>query len=153
MTIVKLVALGVDPVIGKTTLLAWRQGTAEGVDDWTALLTMLYERGIDADSGLRLFIHDGCAGLESALGEVDFGAVRRQRCIFHKLRNVARDVVGHDGMTREEKRARVLAALEEASAIYDAPSAAAARAAAFRAHWQEQEPKAVATWSPDMSGR
>jgi transposase-like protein len=147
-----LVALGVDPVTGETTVLAWRQGTAEGVDDWTALLTMLYERGIDADSGLRLFIHDGCAGLESALGEVDFGAVRRQRCIFHKLRNVVRDVVGHEGITREEKRARVLAVLEEASAIYDVPSAAAARerAAMFRAHWQAQEPKVVATLERDF---
>ena len=147
-----LVALGVDPVMGKTTLLAWRQGTAEGVEDWTALLTALYERGIHADSGLRLFIHDGCAGLESALGEVDFGAVRRQRCIFHKLRNVARDVLGQDGMTREEKRGRLLAVLEEASAIYDAPSAAEARerATAFRAHWQEQEPKAVATLERDF---
>jgi len=147
-----LVALGVDPVTAETTLLAWRQGTAEGVEDWTALLTALYERGIHADSGLRLFIHDGCAALESALEVVHFGAVRRQRCIFHKLRNVARDVVAHDGMTREEKRARLLAVLEEASAIYDAPSAAEARAraAAFRLHWQEQEPKAVATLERDF---
>jgi Transposase, Mutator family len=147
-----LVALGVDPVTGETTLLAWRQGTAEGVDDWTALLTTLYERGIHADSGLRLFIHDGCAGLESALEMVDFGAVRRQRCVFHKLRNVARDVLGHEGMTRAEKRARLLAVLEEATAIYDAPSAAEARerAAAFRLHWHEQEPKAVATLERDF---
>jgi transposase-like protein len=147
-----LVALGVDPVIGKTTLLAWRQGTAEGLEDWTALLTVLYNRGIHADRGLRLFIHDGCAALESALGEVDFGAVRRQRCIFHKLRNVARDVLGNDEMTREEKRARLVAVLEEASAIYDAPSAAEARerAAAFRLHWQEREPKAVATLERDF---
>jgi len=147
-----LVALGVDPVTGETTLLAWREGTAEGVDDWTSLLTVLYERGIDADSGLRLFIHDGCAGLESALAMVDFGAVRRQRCIFHKLRNVTRDVLGHEGMTREQKRLRVLAVLTEASAIYDAPDAAAARerAAAFHLHWQEQEPKAVATLERDF---
>ena len=147
-----LVALGVDPVTGKTTLLAWRQGTAEGIEDWTALLTILYERGIHADRGLRLFIHDGCAALESALEVVDFGAVRRQRCIFHKLRNVARDVLGREGMTREEKRARLLAVLEEASAIYDAPSATEARerAAAFRLHWQEQEPKAVATLERDF---
>jgi transposase-like protein len=147
-----LVALGVDPVMGTTTLLAWRQGKAEGVDDWTALLTTLYERGITADSGLRLFVHDGCAALESALEEVDFGAVRRQRCIFHKLRNVVRDVAGHEGMTRDEKRARVLAVLEEASAIYDAPSATEARerAAAFRLHWGEQEPKAVATLERDF---
>jgi len=147
-----LVALGVDPVTGETALLAWRQGKAEGMEEWTALLTVLYERGIHADNGLRLFIHDGCAALESALEVVDFGAVRRQRCIFHKLRNVARDVLGHDEMTREEKRARLLAVLEEASAIYDAPSAAGARerAAAFRVHWQEQEPKAVATLERDF---
>jgi hypothetical protein len=147
-----LVALGVDPMTGETTLLAWRQGTAEGVEDWTALLTVLYERGIHADSGLCLFIHDGCAGLESALEVVHFGEVRRQRCIFHKLRNVARDVLGHDSMTREEKRARLLAVLEEASAIYDTDSAAEARAraTAFRMHWQEQEPKAVATLERDF---
>lgn len=147
-----LIALGVDPVTGQTTLLAWRQGTAESVEDWTALLTMVHERGIHAASGLRLFIHDGCPGLVSALEMVDFGVVAGQRCIFHKLRNVARDVLGNEAMTREEKRARLLAVLEEASAIYDASSAAEARerAAAFRAHWQEQEPKAVATLERDF---
>jgi transposase-like protein len=147
-----LIALGVDPVTGTTTLLAWRQGTAESEEDWTALLTMVHDRGIHVASGLRLFIHDGCPGLASALGVVDFGSVAAQRCIFHKLRNVARDVMGNEAMTREEKRARLLAVLEEASAIYDAPSAAEARAraAAFRAHWQEQEPKAVATLERDF---
>ena len=152
-TVPVLVAYGVDPQTGEKRLLAWVQGKAEDAAAWERLLTKLHERGVHYDRGLRLFIHDGSSGLEAALEVVDFGPVRRQRCIFHKLRNVLRDVVGQAEMTRDEKRERVTAVLHDACAIYEAPTAEEARqrAAAFRATWAAAEPKAVATLERDFA--
>ena len=147
-----LVALGMDPQTGETSVLAWVRGVAEGIEDWTRLLTALHERGVHWQSGLRVFVHDGSAALETAVEMVDFGAVRRQRCVFHKLRNVGRDVMGSEGMSRPERRERIKAVLADASAVYKAASAREARerAAAFRATWGEREPKAVATLERDF---
>jgi transposase-like protein len=147
-----LVALGMDPQTGETSVLAWVRGVAEGVEDWTRLLTALHERGVHWQSGLRVFVHDGCVALETAVAMVDFGPIRRQRCIFHKLRNVGRDVMGSEGMSRPEKRERIKSVLGDASAVYKAASATEARerAAAFRATWGEREPKAVATLERDF---
>jgi len=147
-----LVAYGVDPETGEKRLLAWVRGTTESADDWERLLSKLHGRGVHYEVGLRLFVHDGSSGLEAALEMVDFGPVRRQRCVFHKLRNVARDVVGHEGMSRAEKQERVTAVLKDACAVYEAPTAAQARqrAAAFRVRWAEQEAKAVATLERDF---
>lgn len=147
-----LVALGMDPHTGETNVLAWVRGDAEGIADWTRLLTALYERGVHWQSGLRLFIHDGSAALETALGIVDVGPVRHQRCVFHKLRNVGRDIVGSEGMTCPERKERIKAVLADASAVYKAASVTEARqrAAAFRTTWGEREPKAVATLERDF---
>jgi transposase-like protein len=152
VTVPLLIAQSIDPESGETSLLAWVEGKAENVEDWTRLLTVLYERGVHAAAGLRLLIHDGSGGLEAGLDSVDFGPVRRQRCVFHKLENVLRAISGDQGMTREQKRERVRAVLDEASAIYAAPTEAEARrrAAAFTAHWSVSEPKAVATLERDF---
>lgn len=147
-----LVALGMDPHTGATTVLAWVQGTAEGIEDWTQLLTALYARGVHWQHGLRLFVHDGSAALETALGIVEFGPVRRQRCVFHKLRNVGRAVIGSESMSRTERKERITAVLADACAVYQSPNAAEARvrAATFRTTWGEREPKAVATLERDF---
>ena len=147
-----LVAYGVDPITGEKQVLAWVQGTSEDAGAWERLFTMLHERGVHYDSGLRLFVHDGSSGLEAALDLVDFGAVRRQRCIFHKLRNLIRDVLGTEEMTRAQKRERVQVVLEDACAVYEAPSAEQARrrATEFRLKWSALEPKAVATLERDF---
>jgi transposase-like protein len=147
-----LVALGMDPQTGETRVLAWVRGVAESIEDWTRLLTALYERGVHWQSGLRVFVHDGSAALETAVQIVDFGPVRRQRCVFHKLRNVGRAVMGSEGMSRPEKRERINAVLADASAVYKAASAREARerAAAFRVTWGEREPQAVATLERDF---
>jgi transposase-like protein len=151
-TVPLLVAYGVDPQTGEKRLVAWVQGKAESTDDWERLLSKLHGRGVHYEAGLRLFVHDGSSGLEAALEMVDSGPVRHQRCIFHKLRNVIRDVLGNEGMSRAEKQERVTAVLKDACAVYEAPTAAQAeeRAAAFRVTWGEQEAKAVATLERDF---
>jgi len=152
MTVPLLIAQSIEPESGETSLLAWVEGKAENLEDWTHLLTVLHERGVHAAAGLRLLVFDGCGALEAGLGVVDLGPVHRQRCIFHKLKNVLRDVSGDHGMTREQKKLRVRAVLDEASAIYAAATEAEARsrAAAFRTRWSVTEPKAVATLERDV---
>ena len=152
VTVPLLIAQSIDPVSGETSLLAWVEGKAENAEDWTHLLTVLHERGVHAATGLRLLIFDGCGALEAGLEMVDFGPVRRQRCIFHKLQNVLRAVSGDQGMTREQKKQRVRAVLDEASAIYAAATEAEARsrATAFHTRWSATEAKAVATLQRDF---
>jgi hypothetical protein len=48
----------------------------------------LYERGLTGERGLRLIVHDGNGGVTSALSYGYFD-VLEQRCIFHKIQNVA----------------------------------------------------------------
>jgi transposase-like protein len=148
-----LVAYGIDPVSGERWILDWERGESEDQASWQRLLERLLERGLHAEKGLRLFVHDGSAGLEKAFEFVWFGkGVERQRCIFHKLRNVHRDVVGSPDMTRIEHQARRTAVLKEASAVYRGKDESEIRQSfeAFRVKWEASEPKAVATLARDF---
>jgi transposase-like protein len=149
-----LVAYGVDPVSGERWILDWERGEAEDQASWQRLLERLWGRGLNAERGLRLVVHDGGAGLATALEMVDFGPeVADQRCIFHKLQNVRRDVQGAPEMTREERRERRQAVLRDATDVYRGKDEAEIRGrlAAFRATWAEREPKAVATLERDFA--
>jgi len=148
-----LVAYGVDPATGERWLLDWEKGRAEDEASWRALLERLCSRGVCAAAGLALFIHDGSAGLEAAFEMVFFGlGVERQRCIFHKLRNVSRAVRGDDGMSRAQRRQHRATVLAEATAVYAGHDEAEIRRrlAAFGATWGATEPTAVATLERDF---
>ncbi len=143
-----LVAYGIDPVTGERWLLDWERGKEEDEASWRRLLERLLERGLEVGRGLRLFVHDGSAGLEKAFEWVHFGeGVERQRCIFHKLRNVRRDVVGEEGKSRQERQERRAAVLKDAAAVYGGQDEETIRKAleGFRLEWGQKEPKAVAT--------
>lgn len=149
-----LVAYGIDPVSGERWILDWERGEAEDQASWQRLLERLWERGVHAERGLRLFVHDGGAGLAQALPMVDFGPdVADQRCIFHKLQNVRRAVQGAPEMTRDERQERRRTVLRDASAVYQGKDEAEIRSglAAFRAKWAAAEPKAVATLERDFA--
>jgi len=47
-----------------------------------------------AERGLQEVITDGGKGFQAALEMVDLGAVEKQRCIFHKIRNLAENLEG-----------------------------------------------------------
>jgi cytochrome c556 len=147
-----LFASGIDPVTGEKQVLAWVQGSQEDAGSWQKLLDILQKRGVSYEHGLRLFIHDGSAGLELAFEIVDFPSVKRQRCVFHKLRNVLRAIVGRPKMSREEKKGLVKTILQEAAAIYQAADAPEARQrlAAFAEKWRQAEADAVATLERDF---
>jgi transposase-like protein len=148
-----LVAFGLDPLSGERWLLDWERGRDEDEESWRVLLERLLARGLCAERGLELFVHDGSAGLEKAFAWVHFGkGVERQRCIFHKLANVGRDVVGEEGMSRLARRERRAQVLADAAVVYRGEDEAAViqRLGAFRAKWVEQEPRAVATLERDF---
>lgn len=142
-----LVAYGMDPATGERWLLDWEPAPAEDEASWRALLERLQARGVSAAAGLTLFVHDGSSGLEAAFGLVDFGpGVLRQRCIFHVLRTVRKEVHGERGMSREQRQARRQEVLRAAAAIWEPTDRAAVRQRyqAFCAAWRAPEPDAVA---------
>ena len=53
------------------------------------MLNQLWERGLRTEAGLQAVIRDGCGELGEAIARVYESTVLEQRCIFHKLRNVA----------------------------------------------------------------
>lgn len=141
-------AYGIDPQTGEKRLLDWEQGSGEDQASWQRLLERLERRGLRAEKGLKLFIHDGSLGLEAAFAMVDFGpGVRRQRCVFHKLRNVVDAVKGEEGMSRKERRERRKEVLKAAANVYAGTDRAEieARLASFDSVWGEREPEAVLT--------
>jgi putative transposase len=81
-----LVAYGIRPT-GQRELLDYRVVRAESQDTWEAFLTTLACRGLTGDA-LRLITTDGHRGLHAALDLV-YGAIPRQACWVHVLRNVA----------------------------------------------------------------
>jgi hypothetical protein len=148
-----LVAYGVDPVSGERWVLDWQKGKEEDLESWRALLMRLRDRGLSERRGLKLFVHDGGAGLGKALELVAFGdGVQHQRCIFHKLQNVKRDVVGDEGMGRKERSWRRKELLSDAARVYRGRDEAEIhqRLEGFRAKWQDKESKAVETLLRDF---
>lgn len=148
-----LVAFGVDPESGQKWVLDWERGKDEDEESWKKLLERLLARGLHAEKGLKLFVNDGSTGLANAFELVYFGpGVEYQRCVFHKLRNVRRDVVGSAEMNREQRQERRKAVLAEATEVYRGQDEGEIRRRleGFRAKWGEKEPKAVATLERDF---
>ena len=98
-----MIAMGVWPDSDRREILLWRLGESESTAEWVTFLELLEAQGIRGAQGLRLIIHDGGAGLCSALQMVWFDAAQ-QRCLFHKLRNIARAIHLPDGLTREQRQ-------------------------------------------------
>lgn len=110
----------------------------------------LWERGVRPENGLQAVIRDGCGELGEAVAWVYGTTVIEQRCIFHKMRNVA-DKCREElkGEQKKEEREKVLT---QVSAIYQAESAAQARErlATFADTWRGRIPKTVATFQRDF---
>lgn len=149
--VVLLVALGFwTDGSGKREVLDWQVADSEGKAEWETLVNRLWERGVRPEKGLQAVIRDGCGELGEAVAWVYGSTVVEQRCIFHKLRNVAdKSREELKGETSKETRKHLV---EQASAIYQADSAAQARTrlAAFAQTWRAQPPKTVATLERDF---
>jgi len=130
---------------GRKAVLDFDVAAGETQREWLRLVQRLWERGVQPEAGLQAVIRDGKGELGAAVEQVYGGQVTDQRCIFHKLRNVADRL--RDDLPGEAHRQTRQNAIEQAAAIYDAQSAEQARdrLASWVVTWQAQAPKALAT--------
>jgi putative transposase len=156
---VVLTALGVWPD-GHWEIVHWQIAPGETAKTWQAFFGDLYRKGI-TEQTTALVVSDGSTGLESALDHHLYG-VPHQRCIFHKIKQLADHLVFHDlplegttpddKATRKAKRRRKNAILADASWVYagDGEADIRARAEAFGVTWHAQEPEAVVNFAIDF---
>ncbi len=154
-----LSALGVWPD-GHWEIVHWQIAEGENETTWKTFIGQLYTKGMTEET-TKLVVSDGAQGLESALDYHLYG-VAHQRCIFHKIKNIADHLlygdlevdgeVSDDKAKRKARRARKKAILADAGAIYGHATEGAMRAQAevFRETWQEREPKAVTNFFTDF---
>jgi transposase-like protein len=125
-----LVALGVR-ADGQKVILDLEALASESTTAWSGFVESLVARGL---SRPQLCVLDGNPGLRAAV-ETSWPGLAVQRCVVHKLRNLARPAPQH---TREELTA-------DYHRITEAASGSLARQAyhAFVAKWEKRLPKVV----------
>lgn len=145
---------------GHWEIVHWHIATGESQAAWHHFLGELYQKGLTEQS-TKLVVSDGSSGLESAL-DYHFYGVAHQRCIFHKIKNLADHLVfddfaietaaDADNALRQAKEARKKAILADASAVYEhhEEGEIRQRAVHFRDKWQGREPNAVAAFFVDF---
>jgi transposase-like protein len=145
------VALGVWPDAQRSGVLDWRLGASESEQEWTAFLSHLEAQGMRGAQGLQLLIHDGGSGLCAALRTVHF-AVPTQRCLFHKLRNIAHAIHVPEGLTRHQRSRQRKAILQSFREIWLAKRYATALRRYLKVvrHFRDTQPDAVATLRRDF---
>ena len=114
-----MIAMGVWPDSDRCEILAWYLGESESADEWVKFLENLEAQGICGRNGLKLIIHDGGLGLCSALQTVWFDA-QQQRCLFHKLRNIAKAIRLPDKMSTKERKRKRKKILKDFGQIWEA---------------------------------
>ena len=156
---VVLSALGVWPD-GHWEIVYWQVASGENQPAWAAFCQALAAKGM-TEKTTELVASDGATGLENALAE-HLRGVPHQRCVFHKIKNIADHLVFHElevaddldeaKAVRKAKQARKKAMLADAGQMYarDGEGDIRAQAAAFRQKWEVREPKAVANFFTDF---
>jgi transposase-like protein len=146
-----LAAQGVWPLSGQNHLLAWMRADSEDTASWQQFLEQLFDAGITAENGLALLVSDGAPGLLAARENV-YWQVPLQRCVFHKLRNVAQTLSTPSSLDRQAGQQYRTQFLRQAAHIWQASDEMEARQryAAFCQRWQSQQPKAVETLQRDF---
>jgi transposase-like protein len=139
----------------------WQVATGENHAAWQHFLGELYRKGLTEET-TKWIVSDGSPGLESALAYHFYG-VPHQRCIFHKIKNLAdhlvfKEVAGaatsaDDKAARQARQARRKALLAQASEVYrpQTETEIRERAAHFRATWETRELEAVAAFFVDFA--
>jgi len=146
-----LAAQGVWPDSGTSVLLAWTLADGEDHHSWQAFLEQLLEMGISPENGLALLVADGSGGFRSAY-ESRYWMVPMQRCVFHKLRNLADALRTPADLDRQAAHQFRSDFLRQAAQIWQADdeSDARLRFQAFCQQWQSPQPKAVAALKRDF---
>lgn len=146
-----LIAMGVWPDTDRAVILAWQLADSEDTQAWLTFLTHLEAQGVRGEQGLQLLIHDGGEGLCAALQIVHFDAAA-QRCLFHKLRNIAKALQLPEGLPRPERTRRRQALLKDFQAIWAAREYATVlrRYLQVVRQYRNSQPAAVATLRRDF---
>jgi transposase-like protein len=146
-----LAAQGVWPEQRSTQLLAWMRADGEDAASWQTFLEGLWEAGLTPENGLALLVSDGGTGLRAAYENV-YWQVPLQRCVFHKLRNIAQAIRVPAGLERQAGHELRTEFLRAAARIWQAPDETEARQRyrAFCETWQTQQAKAVQTLARDF---
>ncbi|MFQ5814547.1 MAG: transposase [Anaerolineae bacterium] len=129
--------------------------------NWKQFFRSLVAKGLDT-SQLQLVVSDGRPGLHTAIRAVFPKAVKHQRCIFHKLKNLA-DNLTYKNLTlnpdlpqrearKQAKETRARAILRDAAHIYAGSDMVAIeqRRVDFQRQWASLEPKAVRCFMNDF---
>lgn len=128
---------------GTKELLHLSAAGSESADSWRGFFEEMTARGLRQP---LLVIHDGSAALRAAIRE-SFPESERQRCLVHKLRNIAAKLpsVGRDSDARDAVLARV-------KAIYHAPDRETADLLAERLveEYTEHYPAAIRCFLDDL---
>jgi putative transposase len=137
---VLLCALGIK-FDGTKEIIGARLSDGEGAQDWEAFLVDLKSRGLKGKK-LALITIDGCPGLKAALKTI-YPYKPIQRCIAHKLRNVAGKL----------KRSFQKACMSEAKLIFAASNRTQAikRFKEWKPKWEIQAEAAVACLERDLN--
>lgn len=146
-----LAAQGVWPTTGRTQLLAWMRSEGEDAASWQEFLEALYEAGLTPENGLALLVSDGSTGFRAAYENV-YWQVPLQRCVFHKLRNIAQALRIPAELDRQAAHSYRTDFLRSAARIWQAPDEAEARLlyAAFCETWHTRQTKAIRTLARDF---
>ena len=146
-----MIAMGLWPDSERREILLWRMGENEGAEEWVKFLEILEDQGIRGENGLTLIIHDGGKGLCSALQTVWFDA-EQQRCLFHKLRNIAKAIHLPDGLTRKQRTRRRKKIMKDFKQIWEARryETALRRYLKVARLYRDTQPEAVATLRRDF---
>lgn len=126
-------------------------GASENGEEWGRFLFRLEAAGVRGDQGLRLIIHDGGSGLCSALQIVHFDAAH-QRCLFHKIRNIANAILLPTGLSRRQRTRQRKAIFKHFRAIWQAKRLRTALRRYRRVvrRFRTSQPDAVATLRRDF---
>jgi transposase-like protein len=155
-----LTVMGVWPD-GRHQILHYQLAAAEDTAAWSALLTTLLGRGLDA-AAVQMVVSDGSTGLPAALA-THLPDAKQQRCVVHKIRGLERafcyrdltmiDPVNGEPLSYEAaRRLRRQQLSTDAHAIFEAPTRAEAdaRLAVFRATWGDLEAEVVRLLTKDV---
>ena len=125
---------------GTKEMLSFRLVDQEDTESWRSFLVDLKSRGLLGKT-LKLITTDGNPALLKALRDI-FPFLKMQRCIVHKLRNVATKL----------KRVHLKPCMAEAKDVFNAPSRREAirRFRSWRDRWQVEEERAVRCLEKDL---
>lgn len=141
-------ARGCWPATGAHSLLTWLVAEKESEESWGDLLFAVKKMHLRTPGHWDLLIGDGAGGLEAAR-QIYCPQVLLQRCVFHKLRNLLRDLVTPEEIHRQNARAYRRSILEEARQIWQADGEPQTwqRYQAFCNKWKDTNPNPCALYS------